>query len=65
MIDTPSVDWLALSPSLALLAGAAIALLSIVLPPWIQKAVAATAVFAGFAAAVAFAVVLFDRSPSP
>jgi NADH-quinone oxidoreductase subunit N len=65
MIDTPSVDWLALSPSLALLAGAGIALLSIVLPPWIQKAVAATAAFAGFAAAVAFAVVLFDRSPSP
>ena len=65
MIDTPSVDWLALSPSLALLAGAGIALLSIVLPRWMQKAVAATAGFAGFAAAVAFAVVLFDRSPSP
>src|SRR4029079_22605 len=52
-------------PSLALLAGAAIALLSIVLPPWMQRAVAAPAAFAGFAVAVGFAIVLFEQTPSP
>ena len=65
MIDTPSVDWLAISPALALLAGSGVALLSIVLPPWMQKAVGATAAFAGFVAAAIFAGYLFDQSPNP
>jgi NADH-quinone oxidoreductase subunit N len=65
MIDTPSVDWLALSPSLALLAAAAIALLSVLLPDWMRKAVAASAAFAGFVAAVVFAIVVFDQTGSP
>src|SRR5262245_56525389 len=65
MIDTPNVDWLALSPSIALLAAAAVALLSVLVPEWLQKPVAATSAFAGFAVAAACAVVVFDRTPSP
>ena len=38
MIDTPSVDWLALSPTIALLAAAGVALLSALLPAWMRKA---------------------------
>ena len=66
MIHTPSVDWLALSPSLALLAGAAVALLaSVIGPQWTRKGVAAGAAFAGFAVAAVFAGIVFDRTPSP
>ncbi len=65
MIDTPKVDWLALSPSIALLVAAGIALLSVLLPDWMRKSVAATAAFAGFAAAAVCAIVLFERTGSP
>ena len=65
MIDTPNVDWLALSPSVALLAAAGVALLCVLLPEWMRKAVAATAAFAGFAVAAGCAVVVFERSASP
>jgi NADH-quinone oxidoreductase subunit N len=65
VIDTPNVDWLALSPSVALLAAAGVALLCVLLPEWVRKAVAATAAFAGFAVAAGCAVVVFDRTPSP
>ena len=65
MIQTPNVDWLALSPSIALLAGAGVSLLSVLLPEWMQKTVAATAAFLGFVAAAVCAVVVFDRTPSP
>jgi len=65
VIDTPSVDWLALAPTLALLGGAAVALLSVLLPEWMRKAVAATAAFAGFAVAAGYAVVVFDETPVP
>jgi NADH-quinone oxidoreductase subunit N len=65
VIDTPNVDWLALSPSVALLAGAGVALLSVLMPGWLQKPVAATAAFAGFAVATSYAVAVFDRTPSP
>jgi NADH-quinone oxidoreductase subunit N len=65
MIDTPNVDWLALSPSVALLAAAGVALLCVLLPEWMRKAVAATAAFAGFAVAAGCAVVVFDHTPSP
>ncbi|HEU5009861.1 MAG TPA: NADH-quinone oxidoreductase subunit N, partial [Gaiellaceae bacterium] len=65
MIDTPNVDWLALSPSVALLVAAGVALLCVLLPEWMRKAVAATAAFAGFAVAAGCAVVVFDRTPSP
>ena len=64
MIDTPSVDWLALSPTLALLGASGIALLAaVLLPPWLRKTVAAVAVFAGFVVAAVFAGILFDESP--
>jgi len=66
MIDTPSVDWLALSPTLALLAGAAIALLAAVLvPDWMKKAITAAASLAGFAVAAVLSGVVFDQSPTP
>jgi NADH-quinone oxidoreductase subunit N len=65
VIDTPNVDWLALSPSVALLAGAGIALLSVLLPEWMRKPVAATAAGAGFVAATIFAIVVFEQTSSP
>ena len=65
MIDTPNVDWLALSPSVALLAAAGVALLSVLLPEWVQKAVAAAVAFAGFVAAAICGIVVFDHTPSP
>ncbi|HET9437838.1 MAG TPA: NADH-quinone oxidoreductase subunit N [Gaiellaceae bacterium] len=65
MIDTPSVDWLALSPTLALLGAAAVALLSALLPAWMQKAVAGAAAIAGFVLAAALAAWVFAESPSP
>ena len=65
MIDTPTVDWLALSPTIALLVAAAIALLSALLPEWLRKGIAATAVFAGFVVAAGLAVLVFDETPSP
>jgi NADH-quinone oxidoreductase subunit N len=65
VIDTPNVDWLALSPSVALLAAAGIALVCVLLPEWMRKAVAATAAFAGFAVAAGCAVLVFDRTHSP
>jgi NADH-quinone oxidoreductase subunit N len=66
MIETPNVDWLALSPTLALLGASGVALLSAVLvPAWMRRGVAATVAFAGFVTAAVFAAVVFDRSPSP
>jgi NADH-quinone oxidoreductase subunit N len=63
VIDTPSVDWLALAPTLALLGGAAVGLLSVLLPEWMRKAVSAIAAFAGFAVAAGYAIVVFDQTP--
>ena len=66
MIDTPSVDWLALSPTLALLGAAGVALLAAVIgPAWTRKAVAAGATFTGFVLAGVLAGIVFDRTPSP
>ena len=66
MIDSPTVDWLALSPSIALLGASGIALLSaVLLPSWLRKAVAAVAVFAGFVVAAVFAGIIFDETPEP
>ncbi len=63
MIDTPKVDWLALSPTLALLAVSALTLLGGVFYP--RHSVRAFSVFvslAGFAASAALSAVVFDRS---
>ena len=63
MIDTPSVDWLALSPTLALLGASGVALLAAVLvPAWIQKGFTAASAFAGFVVAAVLAGLVFDRS---
>jgi NADH-quinone oxidoreductase subunit N len=66
VIATPEVDWLALAPTLALLAGAAVALLSAVLGPVAaRRGVAAIAAFAGFVAAGVWAGVLYAETESP
>ncbi len=65
MIDTPSVDWLALSPTVALLGAAGVALLSALLPDWMRKPVAAAAAIAGFVVAAILAGYVFDESATP
>ena len=63
MIPTPKVDWLALSPTLALLGASGVALLgSVLVPSWLRRAFTAFVVFAGFVTAGVFAGVVFDRS---
>ena len=63
MIETPNVDWLALSPALSLLAAAAVALLAAVFVPRRgRRPFAAFTCAAGAIAAFVFAVILFDRS---
>jgi NADH-quinone oxidoreductase subunit N len=64
VIETPNVDWLALSPVLALLGAGAVALLGAVLAPkWMRRALGAIAVFAGFVTAAVLAGVVYDRTP--
>ena len=64
MIPTPSIDWLALSPTLAPLAAAASALLlSVLLPQDLRRAVAAFFVAAGFVVALALAAYVYWKSP--
>ena len=65
MIDTPTVDWLALSPTIALLVAAGVALLSALLPDWMRKSVSGTAVLLGFVLAAVCAGVVFDDSSTP
>jgi NADH-quinone oxidoreductase subunit N len=66
VIETPTVDWLALSPALALLGASGIALLAAVLvPSWMRKTVAAVVVFAGFVVAAVWAGIVFDESTQP
>ena len=66
MIDTPSVDWLALSPTLALLAVAGVTLLGAVLVPRASERAFSIAVsVAGFGASAVLAGWVFDRSPEP
>jgi len=64
VIPTPSIDWLALSPTLAPLAAAALALLlSVTLPQGWRRAVAAFVVAAGFVVAFALAAYVYWKSP--
>lgn len=66
MIETPQVDWLSLSPSLALLAAAGVALLGAVLvPAWMRKSLTAGVAFTGFVVAAVLACVVFDDTPNP
>ena len=66
MIETPNVDWFALSPTLALLAAAGLTLLGGVFYP--RHAVRAFCVVvsaAGFATSAVLSALLFDRSSEP
>ena len=64
MIDTPSVDWFALSPSLISLGAAAVCLLSAVLSPrWLLRPFAAFVCALGFIGAFVAAAILFWKSP--
>ena len=61
MIPTPKVDWLALSPTLALLGASGVALLgSVLVPSWMRRFFAAFVVLAGFVTAGVFAAIVFD-----
>jgi NADH-quinone oxidoreductase subunit N len=61
---TPTVDWFALSPSLALLAGGGVALLAgVLVPRWARAPIAAFAAACGFAGAFVAAALLFWKSP--
>jgi NADH-quinone oxidoreductase subunit N len=63
VITTPKVDWLALSPTLALLGAAGVALLGSVLVPWWgRRGFTAFTAFAGFVTAGVFAAIVFDRT---
>jgi NADH-quinone oxidoreductase subunit N len=63
VIPTPKIDWLALSPVLALLAATGLALLgSVLVPRWMRRAFAAFVAFAGFVTAGVLAAILFDES---
>jgi NADH-quinone oxidoreductase subunit N len=64
MIDTPSVDWFALSPSLVALGAAAICLLSAVLiPRWLLRPFAAFVCALGFVAGIVMASLVYWKSP--
>src|SRR5215471_17954461 len=62
-IQTPHVDWFALSPSLSLLAASGLCLLvAVLLPDWLRRAFAAVFAFAGCAVAAGFAIAVFNHS---
>ena len=66
MIETPHVDWFALSPTLALLGAAGVSLMiAVLLPAWMRRGAAATVAFAGFVVAAVLAGFVFDGSPTP
>jgi NADH-quinone oxidoreductase subunit N len=65
MIETPKVDWFALSPTLALLGASGVALMvAVLVPPWMRKGASAGAAFVGFAVAAVLAGLVFDESAS-
>jgi NADH-quinone oxidoreductase subunit N len=65
MIDTPNVDWLALSPTLALLGAAGVALLGAVLVPRAAlRAFSVAVTGVGFVVSAVLSAIVFDRSAS-
>jgi NADH-quinone oxidoreductase subunit N len=63
VIDTPTVDWFALSPPLALLAAATVAMLGgVFVPSWLRRPLAAFACAAGYAGAFVAAALLYAWS---
>jgi NADH-quinone oxidoreductase subunit N len=66
VIETPHVDWLALTPILILLGASGLALLGAVLAPrWLRRGLGAFLAFGGFVAAGIVAGVVFDRTGEP
>jgi NADH-quinone oxidoreductase subunit N len=65
VIDTPKVDWLALSPTLALLGASGVALLAAVLvPEWMRRSAAAGVALLGAVVAAVLACVVFAETPT-
>jgi NADH-quinone oxidoreductase subunit N len=63
-IDTPSVDWFALSPTVAMTAAAGgLLMVAVFVPRDIRKLVAASLCGAGFVTAFVLAIVVADESP--
>jgi NADH-quinone oxidoreductase subunit N len=63
VIETPSIDWAALSPELVLLTAAALAMLfAVLIPKWLEKPLAAIVCALGFVGAFIASGVLFDHS---
>jgi NADH-quinone oxidoreductase subunit N len=63
VIQTPTIDWAALSPELVLLAAAAISMLiAVLVPKWAEKATAAVVCALGFVGAFIASGVLFAHS---
>jgi NADH-quinone oxidoreductase subunit N len=63
VIETPTVDWLALAPTLSLLAASGVALLgSVLVPRWMRRAFTMLASLAGFVTAGVFAAIVFEES---
>ena len=66
MIETPTVDWLALAPVLALLGAAGVALLgSVLVPASLSRGFGAIIAFAGFITAAVLAGVVFAETSGP
>jgi NADH-quinone oxidoreductase subunit N len=66
VIETPTVDWLALSPTLALLGASGVALLAaVIVPEWMRRGVAAGVALIGFALSAVLACVVFSETPVP
>jgi NADH-quinone oxidoreductase subunit N len=66
MIPQPDVDWYVLSPVLALLCAAGLALLlAVFVPRWARRATGAVLAAAGFITAGVLAAFLFDGSGNP
>jgi NADH-quinone oxidoreductase subunit N len=64
MIDTPSVDWFALSPSLVALGAAALCLLTAVLVPrWLLRPLSAFICAIGFVGGLVVAAFVYWKSP--
>jgi NADH-quinone oxidoreductase subunit N len=66
MIDTPSVDWFAISPSLVTLGAASISLLSgVFVPRWLLRPFAAFVCALGFVGGLLIAALLYWKSGTP
>jgi NADH-quinone oxidoreductase subunit N len=66
MIDTPTVDWLALAPTLALLGAAGLTLLgAVIVPRASERSFSIVVSLAGFGASAVLSGIVFDRSPQP